>query len=783
MKARTGDGALSSRYPVLFLALAALVAAFSFAMPSSVQAQEDPPRIGLLNRLFNSKPAYRVEDPPANVGRPKVERSQRNDGNQRVERKKKPRAPRTEGAEPPQVAVITKRPDARVVLVVGDFLGSGLAEGLTTAFIENPDVRIVDRTSGSSGFVREDFHNWPEKVGELIAAERPAAVIVMIGANDRQQMLVDGVRETVRSENWNREYAERASELAKAIAARKVPFLWVGVPSFKSSKTMLDMLAFNDIYRAAAASAGGEFVDIWDGFVDENGAYMPSGPDINGQPARLRANDGINLARPGKRKIAFYAEKPLYKVLGMDPTAPGAAVALAPRSPYRIMGPFGPAEAEQPSDIDIAVDPNETGPIDPARPVALRTPALDGGIELLGAVAEPLYEARTPAEKLTLEGLAPAPLAGRADQFAGPQLASIAAAALRSINIDRTTNKAAAPSVLPDEAGDRAKPRLVRADVLTAPLAQAPLQAPPAIQEDRLQEVSPTQPAPAVAALPPSMTTPATIDKAIVPDTATGDARDLSPSRGAPQQAYKRPKSIGPEGNRAPTRVPQPIEQIYAPAEVEPEVPSAATGENAAEPAAEAKPALPDTAPARAGAPSVVQEPADDLAPLRGAPRKAEPVPVAALPETKDAPTALQPVSEAPLVVAPNVPVEPVADVSLAKAVPSSVEPADVTGSAPVRAVPTGEMTSPTAPVLTAPTVLPAAPSAAPNAAVPVAPAPGVQPAPTPGLPAGAPAQNVQPATPAAPAPPTAVPSGSPAPEKAEAAPEAPAPIQPSTPG
>ena len=33
----------------------------------------------------------------------------------------------------------------------------------------------------------------------------------------------------------------------------------------------------------------------------------------------------------------------------------------------------------------------------------------------------------------------------------------------------------------------------------------------------------------------------------------TGDPRDLSPSRGAPHQAYKRPKTIGPEPNRAPT--------------------------------------------------------------------------------------------------------------------------------------------------------------------------------------------------------------------------------------
>jgi hypothetical protein len=791
LKARTGDGALSSRYPVLFLALAALVAAFCLATPSS--AQEDEPRTGLLNRLFG-KPAYRIEDPPAEVGRPKAERpqrSERNERTQRSERKKRPRVQR-EGAEPPpQVAVITKHPDARVVLVVGDFLGGGLAEGLATVFTQSPNVRVVDRTSGSSGFVREDFHNWPEKVDELITKERPAAIIVMIGANDRQEMLVDGVRENTRSENWNKEYAERAGELAKAIAARKVPFLWVGMPPFKSSKMMLDMLAFNEIYRAAATGAGGEFVDIWDGFVDENGAYAPSGPDINGQPARLRANDGINLARPGKRKIAFYAEKPLYKVLGMDPSAQVAA-APTPRSPYRIMGPFGPTEAELPSDIDIAVNPNELAPLDASRPVFLRTPGLDGGEELLGAVAEPRHEARTPAEKLALQGIAPEPQAGRADQFAGPQVASVAAAAMRTINIDRTTNKVAAPSVLPDPFGDRALPRLVRADVLTAPPPAAPLPAPPAIQPDRLEEVSPAQAVPAVAALPPPMTSPPTIDKAVVPEAATGDARDLSPWRGAPHQAYKRPKSIGPGPNRAPTAVPQPVEQIFVPAEAEPEVPAASGGEGTSESAAEAKPALPDSAPARAGAPSVVQEPANDLAPARGAPRKADPVPVAALPETKDAPTELQAAPVAPAVVAPNAPVEPDSDIAVAKAAPPGAVLTD-----PIQ---TPAMAAPAAPAATpgtmqntaVPAATPGAPArSAPSGAVLTAPiqAPATSaPAALPGTQSVIPdtaAPSSQPAKPE-PAPPTAVPTRSPAVrKKAEAAPVAPAAPapRPSTPG
>ena len=743
MAARKGKGALSSRCAVLILALSAV--ALSFAAPSYAQERE---RIGLLNRLFGS-PAYRIEEPRREVARPRAEPTRRNKA-EPAQRKKRPRVQR-EGAEP-QVAVVTKRPDARVVLVVGDFLGSGLAEGLTTVFMQNPNFRIVDRTSGSSGFVREDFHNWPEKVDELITKERPAAIVVMIGANDRQQMLVDGVRETVRSQAWNKEYAARAAELANAISARKVPFLWVGMPPFKSSKTMLDMLVFNDIYRAAAASAGGEYVDIWDGFVDENGAYAPSGPDINGQPARLRANDGINLARPGKRKVAFYAEKPLYKLLGIDPTAPAsAATALSTRPAYRIMGPWGPTGEEEPSNVDVVIDPNELGPLDPARPVALRTPALDGGVELLGAVAEPKHEARTPAEKLAIEGIGPAPVTGRADQFAGPRLAS-AATAMRAMSIDRTLNKLAAPSALPDPIEDRAKPRGVRSDILTAPRPEAPLPVPPSIQPDRLQEISPVQAAPAIASAVPPLVTPATIDKAIVPNAAASDPLDMAQSRGAPLQSYKRPKSIGPGPTRAPTAVPQPVMAVPEPAGAEAEIPAASNADGAAE--AEAIPATPDTAPAKSPAPSSVPGLVDNSAPARAAPRKANPVPVAALPATKDAPTELLPAGDAPAAVAaPSAPAEKATGVSVAKAAPS-----DPDGSAPgAKSVPASDasaqpaglpdevrLVTPIAPA--APSVLPASPAVSGSGATAVPEIPAATESPA------------KPATPLAPAAPTVLP-------------------------
>ncbi|WFP65127.1 DUF459 domain-containing protein [Mesorhizobium sp. WSM4904] len=383
------------RLPILVLAVAVLAVAGSSAFHSPAFAQEESRGWSLRDLLFPRR-SERIE-PPADIqqARPKPKK------------KPKPRPP----AEP-ETPIVEKTPDARVVLVVGDFLASGLAEGLDTAFADNPAVRIVSRSNGSSGFVRDDFYNWPAEIKSLIETEKPSVVVVMLGSNDRQQMRVGDVREQPRSENWTKEYERRTDALGKAIQDSKVPFLWVGMPAFRVAKMTSDMLAFNDIYHSAAQAHGGEFVDVWDGFVDENGAFVTSGPDINGQPVRLRSDDGINVTKAGKRKLAFYTEKPLAKILGL----------AAPGSVTTVSAPAGaPVEASKPAATPVIVDRTP--------PMLLSDPALDGGTELLGAAPPAKADPNLPGEKLTVEGKAPAASPGRADDFSWPPKPAAAAAA------------------------------------------------------------------------------------------------------------------------------------------------------------------------------------------------------------------------------------------------------------------------------------------------------------------------------------------------------------------
>jgi hypothetical protein len=350
------------------------------------RAVQQPPaqRRGLFGRLFGGDVEEQPLEPARKAKKGKAKARKSGAGVGQVVRVEEPDA-------------LPKLDNARTVLVIGDFMAGGLSEGLVSAYSQNPNIRIIERTNGSSGFVRDDFYNWPQEIRTLIEAEKPAAVVVMLGANDRQQMKLGTTREAPLSDNWVKEYQARTDALAAAIKERSLPFVWVGLPAFKSAKVSSDLLTFNDMYRKSTENAGGSFVDIWDGFVDENGAFVMNGPDMNGQPVRLRGSDGISLSKPGKRKVAFYVEKPLNKLLGNE-TVPAAGLPGA-----ATVGPVAPAGIY----------------VDRTQPMAIDDPELDGGQALLGQTTERKIEKRTAAERLVVEGIAPAAAPGRADDFGG----------------------------------------------------------------------------------------------------------------------------------------------------------------------------------------------------------------------------------------------------------------------------------------------------------------------------------------------------------------------------
>src|SRR5205085_744576 len=97
---------------------------------------------------------------------------------------------------PPPAAL--RRPDAPVpsvkVAVFGDGLAEWLAYGLEVAFAETPEIGILRKNRADTGLIRIETRNesydWPQSAKEMLTAEKPDYVVMMIGLTDRR-----GIRE------------------------------------------------------------------------------------------------------------------------------------------------------------------------------------------------------------------------------------------------------------------------------------------------------------------------------------------------------------------------------------------------------------------------------------------------------------------------------------------------------------------------------------------------------------------------------------------------------------
>ena len=362
-----------------------------------------------------------------------------------------------------------KRPDpgaATTVVVVGDSMADWLAYGLEDAFAERPEFSVVRKHRTYSGLIRYDQRRdnieWAQAVKEAITADKPKVLVMMIGVNDRQQIrertaapaprqpvqptkpadpalaadpelqaqqsadqqnaqLQNGEPEPAesrgaqnnlgpfefRTEKWEASYVRRIDATIAAMKAPGVTVYWVGLPSQRNVRASTDSTYLNDLYRQRAERAGINYIDVWDGFVDDAGRFTPQGPDFEGQTRRLRAGDGIYFTKPGARKLAHYVEREILRTLGNRAAPMVSLPAAEPAATPGARGGAAPGGATRPL----------------AGPVVPLTVSAGGGDELLGAV-RPSRPVTTPdpvAVRVLMRGEPiPAP-SGRADDFRWPR--------------------------------------------------------------------------------------------------------------------------------------------------------------------------------------------------------------------------------------------------------------------------------------------------------------------------------------------------------------------------
>ena len=389
-------------------------------------------------------------------------------------------APRQDFSRAPGPAKRDTVPE-RNVLVLGDAMADWLGYGLEDAYAEQPDMGVIRKHKTVSGLIkyqpRGEPADWTAAAKGILATEKPDAIVVMLGLNDRVAIReaspekksdkkddkkdarakpgdakpkpesstdtakadagkADGTKADTakadtakaddaedddaaqiaapeksarssgglyefRDERWVELYAKKIEELIGVLKSKGVPVLWVGLPAIRGQKGTADLLFLDALYRDGAGKAGITYVDIWDGFVDEGGRFMPRGPDFEGQPRKLRSDDGVFFTKAGARKLAHYVEREVTRL-------------LAARS-----GPI--AVPIEPVTPDANVVPGQPAPRPLAGPVMPLVASSVGTDQLLGGPGTRPAAVDALAARTLVKGEALAPPAGRADDYAWPR--------------------------------------------------------------------------------------------------------------------------------------------------------------------------------------------------------------------------------------------------------------------------------------------------------------------------------------------------------------------------
>ena len=354
----------------------------------------------------------------------------------------------------------------RNVLVLGDAMADWLAYGLEDAYAEQPDMGVIRKHKTVSGLIRYqpkgDPADWAVAAKDILATEKPDAIVVMLGLNDRialREPVVDkkdakkddkiksaaapadhvdaaakpddkpvdtelspddaadsdtpsivAPEKSARSPNgvygfredrWVELYTKKIEEMIGVLKSKGVPIFWVGLPAVRGPKATSDMLFLDSLYRDAAGKARITYVDVWDGFVDEAGHFLQQGPDFEGQIRRLRAYDGVFFTKAGARKLAHYVEREITRIMASR-SAP-FTLPTQPATPGANELPGAPAPRPL------------AGPIIPLVASSVGTDQLLGGPGSRPAAVDALVV------RTLVKGEPLAPPAGRADDFAWPR--------------------------------------------------------------------------------------------------------------------------------------------------------------------------------------------------------------------------------------------------------------------------------------------------------------------------------------------------------------------------
>jgi len=210
------------------------------------------------------------------------------------------------------------------VLEIGDSLGNDVGWGLARELGHDREIRLVQADKSSTGLLTPWFYNWPRKEKVLLSQYKPQLVVITFGANDEQNLRLNGQVLAFGSAPWVTAYTNIVMKTATAATKTGAYVLWVGMPIMQPNSYRNGMVLINSVFDKVASSVPGmTFLPTWDLFANARGQFAESAR-VNNVPSLLRESDGIHLSFVGEDVMATYVTREIGDVfhVRIPPEAP-----------------------------------------------------------------------------------------------------------------------------------------------------------------------------------------------------------------------------------------------------------------------------------------------------------------------------------------------------------------------------------------------------------------------------------------------------------------------------
>jgi len=186
------------------------------------------------------------------------------------------------------------------VWLAGDSLMGNISESFIEKASGDPLISANENFQIGTGLARPDVYNWPAEVSKEMATANPDVVILIFGANDDQDMQLNGQRLDLQSAQWQQEYARRVNQILSEAANGVRQVIWLGVPAVRRPRLNQTKDLINTIVQAAVASHPNvTYVDLGSILDGPGNSFATYKTNASGQSVAIRDTDGIHLTLAG----------------------------------------------------------------------------------------------------------------------------------------------------------------------------------------------------------------------------------------------------------------------------------------------------------------------------------------------------------------------------------------------------------------------------------------------------------------------------------------------------